>query len=321
MAEHATGARCFCCFDEGAGTPCGCQCRTLFACPACLWRLVAPPGPPGETPRRANTRCTVCRGRFADAAVLRACRHAAAGGGARLDVMETLLQLDDADGALALARGVVAEQEAALGAQHLTAVHFRLLLAYVLSRFGRDAEAVRVFDACARAQAAQVLSWDAAAPSASDRKWMHRTMRSRLNAAIHRLAEAEKAEGLVAGAAARAARAAATQEVVRGLGETQAVLLRLLGHEHRDVLAATFMLANELGERVLQRLGGAPARTRGQRSVLAAACSALDDGLASVGAALASAPAGEGAPLQVALEQMLELRAALAQAGGAAGPA
>ena len=76
----APGARCFCCFEEGAGaagapgalavTSCGCQCLTLFACPRCMWRLVAPPGEPGEVPRPAQMQCKVGLGRFSDAAVL-----------------------------------------------------------------------------------------------------------------------------------------------------------------------------------------------------------------------------------------------------------
>ena len=93
----APGARCFCCFEEGAGaagapgalavTSCGCQCLTLFACAGCMWRLVAPPGEAGEVPRPAQMQCTVCLGRFSDAAVLMACRHAVDGALARLVIV------------------------------------------------------------------------------------------------------------------------------------------------------------------------------------------------------------------------------------------
>ena len=308
-------------------TPCGCRCLTLFACHGCMWRLVAPSGGRGET------RCTVCRGGFSDAAVLLACRHGVEGAAAlegagaeeaRHDalqgVMETLLKLEDADGALALARGVVAEQEAVFGAEHLTAVHFRLMLGHVLSRFERDAEAVGIFDACALAQAVMVQSWDAAAPSASDRKWMHRTMRSRLNAAMHRITAAETAEaaGVVTNPAARASE---RQYVERELFDAYTRLHELLGPVHRDSLAAIFMFAKEIAERVLRELDGAPARTRGQHAQLRVARSAVDAGLRSAEAAMASLPAGGGAHLSVVREHMLEHHAALAEAAGAAGPA
>ena len=85
----APGARCFCCFEEGAGAAgapgalavasCGCHCLTLFACAGCMWRLVAPLGEAGEVPRPAQMQCKVCLGRFSDAAVLMACRHAVDG--------------------------------------------------------------------------------------------------------------------------------------------------------------------------------------------------------------------------------------------------
>ena len=349
----APGARCFCCFEEGAGaagapgalavTSCGCQCLTLFACAGCMWRLVAPPGEAGEVPRPAQMQCKVCLGRFSDAAVLMACRHAVDGalalaGGAGpgaapgaeqeavyeardkalLGVMETLLKIEDAneEAALALARGVVAEQEAFFGAQHLTAVHFRLMLGYVLSRFEHDSEAFPIFRACAIAQRAMVQDWDAAEPSASDRKWMHRTLRSRLNAAMSRIAAAEtmEAAGVVTSAAARAS---GSEAVELELLEVHTKLFKLFGPVHRDSMAAIFMLAKEMAERVLLELGGAPARTRGQHAQLEVARSLVDAGLKSANAAMASLPAGGGASVSVAREHLLEHRAALAEAAGA----
>ena len=369
MAGQTTGglapsARCFCCFEEAAGaagapgapgalavTSCGCQCLTLFACPGCMWRLVAPPSEAGEVPRPAQMQCKVCLGRFSDAAVLMACRHAvegalalAVGAGpgaapgaapgaeqeavyeardkALLGVMETLLKIEDAnaDAALALARGVVAEQAALFGTLHLTAVHFQVMLGYVLSRFERDEEAVVIFNACAWVQSAMVQNWDAAEPSASDRKWMHRTLRSRLNAAMHRIAaaetaesaEARAAEGPRAGVQSTAARASERKAVEEELLEVHTRLLKLFGPFHRDSLAAIFMLAKEMAERVLLELGGAPARTRGQHAQLQVARSVVDAGLQSADAAMASLPAGGGAFVSVAREHLLEHRAALA---------
>ena len=373
MGVLAPGARCFCCFEGAAGaagapgggagalavTPCGCQCLTLFACPGCMWRLVAPPGEPGEVPRPAQMQCKVCLGRFSDAAVLMACRHAvdgalalAVGSGpgavpgaapgaapgaeqeavseARdktlLSVMETLLKIEDAnaDAALALARGVVAEQAALFGTLHLTAVHFQVMLGYVLSRFERDEEAVVIFNACAWVQSAMVQNWDAAEPSASDRKWMHRTLRSRLNAAMSRIAAAETAESAEARAAegragvqSAAARASERKAVEEELLEVHTRLLKLFGPFHRDSLAAIFMLAKEMAERVLLELGGAPARTRGQHEQVQVARSVVDAGLQSADAAMASLPAGGGAFVSVAREHLLEHRAALAEAAGA----
>ena len=375
MAGQTTGglapsARCFCCFEEAAGaagapgapgapgalavTSCGCQCLTLFACPGCMWRLVAPPGEPGEVPRPAQMQCKVCLGRFSDAAVLMACRHAVDGAlalavgaapgaapGAEqeavseardktlLSVMETLLKIEDAnaDAALALARGVVAEQAALFGTLHLTAVHFQVMLGYVLSRFERDEEAVVIFNACAWVQSAMVQSWDAAEPSASDRKWMHRTLRSRLNAAMSRIAAAETAEAAEAAEAraaegpragvTSAARASESKAVEKELFEVHTRLLKLFGPLHRDSLAAIFMLAKEMAERVLLELGGAPARTRGQHAQLEVARSLVDAGLQCADAAMASLPAGGGAFVSVAREHMLEHRAALAEAAGA----
>jgi len=355
----APGARCFCCFEEGAGaagapgalavTSCGCQCLTLFACAGCMWRLVAPPGEAGEVPRPAQMQCKVCLGRFSDAAVLMACRHAVDGalalaGGAGpgaapgaapgaeqeavyeardkalLGVMETLLKIEDAneEAALALARGVVAEQEAFFGAQHLTAVHFRLMLGYVLSRFEHDSEAFPIFRACAIAQRAMVQDWDAAEPSASDRKWMHRTLRSRLNAAMSRIAAAEtmEAAGVVTSAAARAS---GSEAVELELLEVHTKLFKLFGPVHRDSMAAIFMLAKEMAERVLLELGGAPARTRGQHAQVRGALSVVDCGLETVNAAMKFLPAGGGASVSVAREHLLEHRAALAGAA-AEGP-
>jgi len=344
----APGARCFCCFEEGAGaagapgalavTSCGCQCLTLFACAGCMWRLVAPPGEAGEVPRPAQMQCTVCRGRFSDAAVLMACRHAvegalalAVGAGpgaapgaeqeavyeardkALLGVMETLLKIEDAneEAALALARAVVAEQEAFFGAQHLTAVHFRLMLGYVLSRFEHDSEAVAIFAACAWIQNTMVQNWDAAEPSASDRKWMHRTLRSRLNAAMSRIAAAEtmEAAGVVTSAAARASESKAVEEE---LLEVHTRLFKLFGPLHRDTMAAIFMLAKEMAERVLLELGGALARTRGHHEKVQCALSVVDLGLQHVNLAMALLPAEGGARLSVAREHLLEHRAALA---------
>jgi len=217
----AVSTRCFCCFEEGEAIACGCLCRTLVACPGCLWTLVAPAEDSAALPRAPNTRCKVCTGRYSDAAILAGCRHAR-GAASALGIdtrerraedarmLETLLAVDAADAALELARGVHAEYEAALGAEHLTTAHFLLLLGYVLSRCERDAEAVPLFQACARAQGAMVQSWDAAEPSASDRKWMHRTLRTRLNAAVSMIFAAEEsAASGAAGAAAGAAGAAA----------------------------------------------------------------------------------------------------------------
>jgi hypothetical protein len=221
--------------------------------------------------------------------------------------METLLKIEDAnaDAALALARGVVAEQEAFFGAQHMTAVHFRLMLGYVLSRFERDEQAVPIFSACASVQSQMVQNWDAEAPSASDRKWMHRTLRSRLNAVMSRIAAAE-----TAGSSGRLS-------VEEELFEVHARLLKLFGPLHRDSLAAMFMLAKEMAERVLFELGGAPARTRGQHAQLQVARIVVDCGLQNVDAAMVLLSAGGGA-LIVAREQMLEHRAALAEAAGVA---
>jgi hypothetical protein len=180
--------------------------------------------------RAPNTRCKVCTGRYSDAALLAGCRHARAAASAlaadararrteHARVLETLLAVGGAGdagadagdtgaggigadageaagalaAALALARGVHAEYEAVLGAAHLTTAHFKMLLAHVLSRCERDAEAVPLFQACARAQAAMVRSWDAELPSAHDRKWMHRALRTRLNAAVSAIFAAEAA--------------------------------------------------------------------------------------------------------------------------------
>lgn len=363
MAEQTTGAlapgaRCFCCFEEGvraagaawtagaaggatgalAVTPCGCQCLTLFACPRCMWRLVAPPGEPGEVPRPAQMQCKVCLGRFSDAAVLTACQHAVEGAlalvvgaapgaeqeavsearhNALLGVMETLLKIEDAnaDAALALARGVVAELEAFCGAQHMTAVHFRVMLGYVLSRFERDQEAVAIFNACAWAQRAMVQNWDAAEPLASDRKWMHRTLRSRLNAAMGRIAAME------AGAQSAGAQSAEAQEPLRQCIEIELLevykrLEKLFGPLHRDSLAAIFMFTKVIAERVLRKLGGAPARTRAQHAQLQVARDAVDVGLRSADAAMAFLPAAGGALVSVAREHMLEFRAALVEKSG-----
>ena len=149
----AASTRCFCCFEEGEAIACGCLCRTLVACPGCLWTLVAPAEDSAALPRAPNTRCKVCTGRYSDAAILAGCRHAR-GAASALGIdtrerraedarmLETLLAVDAADAALELARGVYAEYEAALGAEHLTTAHFLLLLGYVLSRCERDAEAV-----------------------------------------------------------------------------------------------------------------------------------------------------------------------------------
>ena len=379
MAGQTTGglapsARCFCCFEEAAGaarapgapgalavTSCGCQCLTLFVCPGCMWRLVAPPGEPGEVPRPAQMHCKVCLGRFSDAAVLMACRHAVEGASALavgaapgavpgaapgaapgsspgaeqeavseardktlLSVMETLLKIQDAnaDAALALARGVVAEQAALFGTLHLTAVHFQVMLGYVLSRFERDEEAVAIFNSCAWVQSAMVQNWDAVEPSASDRKWMHRTLRSRLNAAMSRIAAVETAEarapeGPRARVQSAAARASESKAVEKELLEVHTRLLKLFGPFHRDSLAVIFMLAKEMAERVLLELGGAPARTRWQHAQLEVARSVVDAGLQSADAAMASLPAAGGALVSVAREHMLEHRAALAEAAGA----
>jgi hypothetical protein len=307
-----------------------------------MWRLVAPSGEPGEGPRPAQTQCTVCLGRFSDAAVLMACRHGLAGAlalvvgaapgaeqeavsearhNALLGVMETLLKIEDAhaDAALALARRVVAEQEAVFGAQHLTAVHFRVMLGHVLSRFERDEEAVAIFNACAWAQGAMVQNWDAAEPSASDRKWMHRTLRSRLNAVMSRIAaaetaEARAAEGPQAAVQSAEAREPLRQHIVRELLEVYKRLEKLFGPLHRDSLAAIFMFAKVIAERVLRKLGGTPARTRAQQAQLQVARDAVDVGLRSADAAMALLPAGGGALVSVAREHMLEHRAALAEA-------
>ena len=358
MAEQTTGAlapgaRCFCCFEEGVGaagaagaagtlavTPCGCQCLTLFACPRCMWRLVAPPGSPGEVPRPVQMQCKVCLGRFSDAVVLMACRHAVEGAlalvvgaapgaeqeavsearhNALLGVMETLLKIEDAnaDAALALARVVVAEQEAFCGAQHMTAVHFRVMLGYVLSRFERDQEAVAIFNACAWAQRAMVQNWDAAEPLASDRKWMHRTLRSRLNAVMSRIAAMETAEARTPEGPQAGLQSAEAQEPLRQYIEIELLevykrLEKLFGPLHRDSLAAIFMFTKVIAERVLRKLGGAPARTRAQKAQLQVARDAVDVGLLNAEAAMAFLPAAGGALVSVAREHMLEHRAALA---------
>jgi hypothetical protein len=341
----AASTRCFCCFDEGETIACGCHCRTLVACPRCLWTLVAPAEDSTALPRAPNTRCKVCTGRYSDAAIIAGCRHAR-GAASALGIdtrerraedarmLETLLAVDDADATLELARGVHAAYEAALGAEHLTTAHFLLLLGYVLSRCERDAEAVPLFQACARAQGAMVQSWDAAPPSANDRKWMHRTLRTRLNAAVSTIFAAE-AEAAGAGAAGFAREWAAGEDadarIERELTEALAGLRPLLGVAHRDVLAGGFVLADMLAERVQRQLAGAPARTRAQHALVRAARAAVENGLDSAAAAVVSSGnTPVGADLRIAWERMTLQRAALARAageaaqgaaGGAGGPA
>jgi len=337
----AASTRCFCCFEEGEAIACGCLCRTLVACPGCLWTLIAPTEDSTAMPRKPNTRCNVCTGRYSDAAILAACRHAR-GAAAALGIdtrarraedarmLETLLAVNGGDAgdagaaALALARGVHAEYEAALGAEHLTTAHFRLLLGYVLSRCERDAEAVPLFQACARAQGAMVQSWDAAEPSASDRKWMHRTLRTRLNAAVSMIfaAEARAAGGAGAtGAAGALAESTADAHIERELTEALTGLRRLLGVAHRDVLAGGFVLADRLTERVQRQLAGAQARTRAQHALVRAARAAVEHGLDSAAAAVVwSGSTPVSADLRIAWQRMVQQHAALAQAAGEEGP-
>jgi hypothetical protein len=161
-----------------------------------------------------------------------------------------------------------------------------------------------------------VQNWDAAEPSASDRKWMHRTLRSRLNAVMSRIAaaEARAAEGPQAGGQSAEAQEPLRQHIVIELLEVYKRLEKLFGPLHRDSLAAIFMLAKEMAERVLLELGGAPARTRGQHAQLQVARDSVDVGLRTADAAMALLPAGGGALVSVAREHMLEHRAALAEA-------
>jgi hypothetical protein len=320
--------RCFCCFDEGGAIGCGCHCLTLFACPGCLWTLVGPAENTDVAPWPPSVRCKVCKGRYSDAAVLAGCRHARAAASAlaidtrerRVEdarMLETLRVLGDADAALELGRSVHAEYEAALGAAHLTTVHFELLLAYLLSRFERDAEAVPLFQACARACSAMVQSWDAPAPSASDRKWMHRTLRARLNAAVGMILAAEAGDAAGAAGAAGADYAHIDHaHIERELTETLAGLRRLVGAAHRDVVAGGFVLADMLAERVQRLLAGAPARTRAQHALVRAARAAVETGLdGAAAAALFSGPV-VAADLRIAWERLMLQRAALARAAG-----
>ena len=78
MPEPMPGARCFCCFEEGAAMPLGCLCRTAFACAGCMWQLVAPADLEGPEERAPSKRCKVCLECYSDAAVLAGCRHARA---------------------------------------------------------------------------------------------------------------------------------------------------------------------------------------------------------------------------------------------------
>jgi len=95
------------------------------------------------------------------------------------------------------------------------------------------------------------------------------------------------------------------------------MLQKLFGPLHRDSLAALFMLAKEMAERVLLELGGAPARTRRQKEQVQAALSVVDVGLETVDAAVKFLPEEGGALVKIAWEHLQEHRAALAEAAGA----
>jgi len=362
MAEQTTyalapGARCFVCFEEGVGaawapggapgalvlTRCGCLCLTLFACPECMWRLVEPPGEVAETPRDPQMQCKVCLGMFSDAAVLMACRHvverALAVGvdpGAEqqalyearhkplFGVMETLRKIEDANAALQLARRVVAEQEAFVGAQHTTAVYFRWMLGNVLLEFEHGAEARRIFNECSRAYKRMVQTWDAEVLSASDRKWKRRTLRSQVYEMMSAVKEVEAIEAGAAGMPRSEVRFWAQDRsdqkkyIEEQLLEAHRELRRMLGRSHPDSMFSVYMYVSTVVLRMLRDLGGSPARTRSQHEQLHYAIESVDYGLSIVDSVRAKQNTEQGLAFTTNVSNsLLQFRAMIGEGLGA----
>ena len=344
MPEPMPGARCFCCFEDGAAMPCGCLCRTAFACAGCMWQLVAPADLEGPEERAPSKRCKVCLECYSDAAVLAGCRHAraaAAGLGAaaadaladapadapadaqadssarrELDVhvMETLLLIRDRDAALGLAREVYDAYKAAMGPQHLTTTHFGALFAQVLFHVGEEKAAVPLFSSCAAVQAGMVGTWDLSAASERDCRWMYRTYRTRMSLLTGMIClNGKDAEYQ-------------TQQVADHIQEELLKLLMNLGQLlsacHPDYVCLSLIFADFVHFRVQRELADGPARTRAQHALVRVGREAVEYAVEAV-----SLLHGADCPM---LEHLLCLRAELAARGcaceggagaGAGGPA
>lgn len=194
MASEEQENVCFCCFAEESVLLCGCSCKTLHACGSCMWKLTSQQLGT-QYWRSLGRQCKVCMQQYSDACVLAGCNHAlqtvsALACGTRErdavqnDVLYMLIVFADKTLAVTKARDILNEYERTLGPTALSTALCKLNVAYVLSAFGEDEEALSKFCDVSVVQAKMVQSWDWHACTDLDRKWMWRFYCSRLNVVL-----------------------------------------------------------------------------------------------------------------------------------------
>ena len=194
MASEEQENVCFCCYAEDSVFLCGCSCKTLHACGSCIWKLTSQQIGT-QYWRTLGRQCKVCRQEYSDASVLAGCNHAlqtvmALGCGTperdsvQNDVLYMLIAFTDKTLAVTKARDILNEYERTLGSQNLSTALCKLNVAYVLSAFGEDEEAISKFCDVSVVQANMVQSWDWHDCTDMDRKWMWRFYCSRLNVVL-----------------------------------------------------------------------------------------------------------------------------------------
>jgi hypothetical protein len=237
------------------------------------------------------------------------------------------MKIEDANAALQLVRRVVAEQEAFVGAQHTTAVYFRWMLGHVLLEFEHGAEARAIFRVCSNAYKRMVQTWDAEVPSASDRKWKRRTLRSQVYEMMSAVKEVQAEEAGAAGMLRSEVRVLAERtsrekkNIEARLFTVHLELFHMLGPSHPDSMFSVYMYVSTMALRVLRDLGGSPARTRSQHEQLHHVLQSVDHGLSIVDSVRAELNTEQGwAFTTSASDQLLQLRAMIGEGLGA-GPA